>query len=113
MSAPRIDYLEFNVADIPRSKAFYGDAFGWTFTDYSDSYCEFNDGRIRGGLTTQGPRNAGGPLVVLYAEDLVAAQARIEAAGGTISRPTFSFPGGRRFQFRDVDGYELGVWSDK
>lgn len=24
-----INYLEFNVSDIARSKAFYGDAFGW------------------------------------------------------------------------------------
>jgi len=24
----------------------------------------------------------------------------------------FAFPGGRRFQFRDLDGYELAVWSD-
>lgn len=30
----RIDYIEFNVADIAASKAFYGGAFGWTFTDY-------------------------------------------------------------------------------
>lgn len=109
---PRIDYFEFNVADIARAKKFYGEAFGWTFTDYSDSYCEFNDGRIRGGLTTQGPKMPGGPLIVLYAENLEEAQARIEKAGGIISREIFSFPGGRRFQFRDVDGYELGVWSE-
>lgn len=116
MSAPEIhahiDYVEYNVVDIPRAKKFYGDAFGWTFTDYSDSYCEFFDGRLRGGLTTQGPRMPGGPLIVLYAAKLEETQARIEAAGGIVSRETFSFPGGRRFQFRDLDGYELGVWSD-
>jgi predicted enzyme related to lactoylglutathione lyase len=27
----RIDYIEMNVADIERSKAFYGKAFGWSF----------------------------------------------------------------------------------
>ncbi len=113
MSNPRIDYVEFNVADIAASKKFYGSAFGWTFTDYSDSYCEFNDGRIRGGLTTQGSRIPGGPLIVLYAENLENAQRFIEAAGGKISREIFSFPGGRRFQFKDPDGYELGVWSDR
>ena len=108
----RVDYVEFNVADIPRSKKFYGEAFGWTFVDYSDSYCEFNDGRLRGGLTTQGPRNDGGPLIVLHAANLEDVMERVRKAGGTISRETFSFPGGRRFQFRDVDGYELGVWSE-
>jgi hypothetical protein len=28
-----INYLEFVVVDIARAKAFYGSAFGWTFTD--------------------------------------------------------------------------------
>lgn len=41
----RIDYVEFNVSDIAASKAFYGGAFGWTFTDYGPEYCEFQDGR--------------------------------------------------------------------
>ena len=27
----RIDYVEFNVADVARAKKFYGDAFGWSF----------------------------------------------------------------------------------
>lgn len=30
-------------------------------------------------------------------------------AGGTVVRPTFGFPGGRRFQFRDPHGNELAV----
>lgn len=29
----RIDYVEFNVTDIERSKEFYGGAFGWSFKD--------------------------------------------------------------------------------
>jgi len=107
----RIDYIELNVADIARSKAFYGAAFGWTFKDYGPDYCEFSDGRLTGGFTTQGAPNPGGPLVILFAKDLEATQARVEAAGGTVVKPIFSFPGGRRFQFTDPDGYELGVWS--
>jgi predicted enzyme related to lactoylglutathione lyase len=110
---PRIDYFEFNVADISRAKKFYGAAFGWSFTDYGPDYCEFFDGRLRGGLTTQGPRNPGGPLIVLHAANLEAVLANVEKAGGAIVRPIFAFPGGRRFHFTDVDGYELGVWSEK
>ena len=34
LPAIRIDYIEFAVADAARSKAFYGRAFGWTFTDF-------------------------------------------------------------------------------
>jgi predicted enzyme related to lactoylglutathione lyase len=107
----QIDNIEFNVADIERSKAFYAAVFGWTFTDYGPTYCEFSDGRLTGGFTTGEPVRPGGPLVILYGEDLAATQARVEKAGGTLSKAVFAFPGGRRFQFRDLDGYELAVWS--
>ena len=33
-------------------------------------------------------------------------------SGGTIVRPIYAFPGGRRFHFADPAGNELAVWSD-
>ena len=42
-----------------------------------------------------------------------AAQARLEQAGADIVKPIYAFPGGRRFHFADLDGYELAVWSAK
>ncbi len=110
----RIDYVELAVSDIARARDFYGRAFGWTFKDYGPAYCEFNDGRLTGGFAkadTIAP--AGGPLVILYADDLEDAQRRIETAGGRIAKPISSFPGGRRLHFLDPDGYELAVWSAK
>ncbi|MDI6027506.1 VOC family protein [Corticibacterium sp. UT-5YL-CI-8] len=110
----KIDYIELNVADISASKAFYGEAFGWTFTDYGPDYCEFHDGRLTGGFARSDTMSSkGGPLVILFAIDLEDTETRVTKAGGTIVRPIFSFPGGRRFHFTDPDGYELGVWSDK
>ncbi|HWD33047.1 MAG TPA: VOC family protein [Pseudomonas sp.] len=107
----QIDNIEFNVSDIARSKAFYGAAFGWTFVDYGPSYTEFSDGRLTGGFTTGETVRPGGPLIILYADDLDAVQQRLEGLGAVISRETFSFPGGRRFHFIDPDGYELAVWT--
>ena len=107
-----INYIEFNVADIARSKSFYGDAFGWTFTDYGPDYCEFSDGHMTGGFDATGQVSPGGPLVVLYSADLAELQRRVEAAGGTIVKPVFAFPGGRRFHFTDPDGYELAAWCE-
>ena len=107
-----IDYIEFNVADIARSRDFYGKAFGWTFTDYGPSYCEFSDGHMKGGFDASGEVTTGGPLVVLYGSDLAEIKDRIEAAGGKIVKPMFEFPGGRRFHFTDPDGYELAVWTE-
>jgi uncharacterized protein len=104
----RIDYLELPVAEIGRSRDFYGKAFGWSFKDYGPEYCEFNDGRLTGGFARG---TGGGPLVILYADDLDEIQRRVEEAGGRIVKPIFSFPGGRRFHFADPDGHELAVWS--
>jgi predicted enzyme related to lactoylglutathione lyase len=109
----RIDYIELGVADIGRSKTFYGRAFGWTFTDYGPTYCEFSDGRLKGGFTTGAPPRPGGPLVILYGDDLAGLQQQVEAAGGRIAKPIFEFPGGRRFHFLDPDGYELAIWSKR
>jgi len=50
---------------------------------------------------------------VLYATDLGHVEARIRESGGQIVRPTFEFPGGRRFHFTDPSGNELAVWSDR
>ena len=106
-----INYIEFNVSDIARSKAFYGTAFGWTFTDYGPDYCEFSDGHLTDGFDASGAVAPGGPLVVLYGDDLDDIIAGVEAAGGKIVKPVFEFPGGHRFHFTDPDGYELAVWT--
>ena len=108
----RIDYIEFPVAEISRSKEFYGNAFGWTFTDYGPDYCEFSDGHMKGGFDGSGTVTPGGPLVVLYASDLEEMALRIAAAGGKVIKPVLEFPGGRRFHFTDPDGNELAVWTE-
>jgi predicted enzyme related to lactoylglutathione lyase len=108
----KIDYVEFNVSDIERARKFYGSAFGWSFKDYGPNYCEFNDGRLTGGFALGETESAGGPLVVLFADDLEQTQRRVEDAGGKVVKPIFSFPGGRRFHFADPEGYQLAVWSD-
>ena len=105
----RIDNIEFAVGDIARSRAFYGKAFGWTFTDYGPAYCEFTDGRLTGGLAKGNPVTPGGPLVILYADNLEETQRRLEDAGAKVVKPVFSFPGGRRFHFLDPGGNELAA----
>ena len=107
----QIDYVEFNVGDIGRARTFYGQAFGWTFTDHGPDYCEFTDGRLTGGLAGVGSPKPGCPLVILYADDLEATRTRLEGAGAKITKPIYAFPGGRRFHFVDPDGHELAVWS--
>ncbi|MCB0036634.1 MAG: VOC family protein, partial [Anaerolineales bacterium] len=54
----------------------------------------------------------GSALIVFYSAALEETQAKIEKAGGAITRPIFSFPGGRRFHFTDPSGNEFAVWSE-
>ena len=107
----RIDYIEFPATDVAAARAFYEQVFGWKFEDYGPDYTSFVDGRIAGGFY-KSEAVPHGALVVLYAADLEAAQERVTAAGGTIVKPTFAFPGGRRFHFQDPGGNKLAIWSE-
>ncbi|MBI1200095.1 MAG: VOC family protein [Phenylobacterium sp.] len=107
----KVDYVEMPGGDLAQVKAFYGAAFGWAFTDYGPTYAAFNEG-LDGGFHTEDADAVTKPLVILYAHDLEAMEAKVRAAGGVILRPIFSFPGGRRFHFADPAGNELAVWSE-
>jgi predicted enzyme related to lactoylglutathione lyase len=108
----RIDYIEFPTTDLPATKRFYNHVFGWEFQDCGPDYASFHDGRLAGGFTTEATVQKAGVLVVLYAANLEVIEAKVKEAGGKITKPTFSFPGGRRFHFADPSGNELAVWSE-
>ena len=107
-----ISYIEFCAQNLEAIKKFYGELFGWQFTDYGPAYCSFAGAGVDGGFRQTEEPVTNGVLVVLYFEDLEAIKSAIATAGGIIAREIFSFPGGRRFHFRDPDGNELAVWSD-
>ena len=113
MQDSRINYVEFYAHDLEVVKAFYSDAFGWTFTDYGPTYTAFSNSGLEGGFEKVETPIVNGALVILYHQDLDIIKANIIEAKGTISQDTFSFPGGHRFHFVDPAGNELAVWSDK
>ena len=110
-----IDYIELAVVDLAEAKRFYGAAFGWTFNDYGPDYAgiqRLGGGEV-GGMRQDATVQRGGPLVILYSEDIEASVTAVRDAGGQIVKQPFAFPGGRRFHFRDPAGNELAVWSSK
>ena len=107
----KIDYVELPGGDLIATKRFYQAAFGWSFTDYGPSYAAFEEG-LDGGFDADAAAQTGQPLVVLYAHDLEAMAAKVQASGGANIKPIFSVPGGRRFHFRDPSGNEMAVWSE-
>jgi uncharacterized protein len=83
-----INYVEITVTDMDAAQHFYGTAFGWRFTDYAPAYAGIQapegDGEV-GGLSLGQNVEPGGPLVLLYSDDLDATVAAVKDAGGTIA----------------------------
>ncbi|MEO7504159.1 MAG: VOC family protein [Sphingomicrobium sp.] len=112
MQDARIDYVELpSLTAHELTRAFYGKAFGWTFTDYGPDYAATTNGTTDIGLDGQSGEALSAPLPVIRVEALEAAFDAVCQAGGVIAKPIFAFPGGRRFHFIDPGGNELAVWS--
>lgn len=111
-----INYIEFSAVDMAEAKRFFKAAFDWEFSDYGPDYAGIRNRTGEGecgGICRTDKVVAGGPLVILYSVDLESSLASVKQAGGRVTQEIFSFPGGRRFHFRDPSGNELAVWSDQ
>ncbi|MBN8582428.1 MAG: VOC family protein [Anaerolineae bacterium] len=111
----KINYVELPAKDLAATKVFFQSVFGWSFVDYGPEYTAFSDQGIDGGFfkseLASSPQN-GAALIIFYSTQLEATLAKVEKAGGSIIRPIFSFPGGRRFHFTEPSGNEFAVWSE-
>src|SRR5882724_7821604 len=103
----RINFVELPAKDITAAKAFYSQVFGWQLTDFGPTYSCTVTGDVDLGLQGDTTEATSAPLAVIAVDDLENALASVEKAGGKIVKPIFSFPGGRRFHFRDPNGNEL------
>lgn len=111
----KIDYVEFPARDIEATKKFFSQVFGWSFEDFGPDYTAFAGEGLDGGFYSADRVSStenGSALIVFYSQELEITQSKILNAGGKITRPTFTFPGGRRFHFSDPSGNEYAVWSD-
>ena len=105
----KLDYIEFPSTDRAATSAFFQSAFGWGMISYGPDYDALADAGIDGGID-QAAGKVAATMAIVRTEDLDAAQARVLAAGGTITRPQFDYPGGRRFHFREPGGNEMAVY---
>lgn len=107
--ANRICFVELPVGTMARAKSFYAEAFGFALSDFGPSYSCTMTGDVDLGLQGDAKEATGAPLPVIQVESLEAIEALVKRAGGMITKATFSFPGGRRFHFRDPAGNELAA----
>lgn len=105
----RINFVELPTRNFGAAKAFYAGVFGWALTDFGPSYSCTMTGDVDMGLQGDTAEATAHSLAVIAVDDLEAALAAVQKAGGTIVKPIFGFPGGRRFHFLDPNGNELAV----
>jgi predicted enzyme related to lactoylglutathione lyase len=107
----RISFVELPAKNIAAAKTFYSRVFGWALIDFGPGYSCTMTGDVDLGLQGDGSEATASPLAVIAVENLEETLGAVQKAGGRISKPTFSFPGGRRFHFIDPHGNELAVFK--
>ncbi|HJZ13629.1 MAG TPA: VOC family protein [Acidobacteriota bacterium] len=111
----KINYVELPAKDLAGTKAFFESVFGWSFTDYGPEYTAFENQGLDGGFFQSdlvSSTENGAALIVFYSSQLEATLAKVEKAGGSILKPIYSFPGGRRFHFAESSRNEFAVWGE-
>jgi len=119
-------HFAINADDVPRAKAFYETVFGWSFQPWGPPgfYQVMDAGKgFRGAL--QGRRDIGGQKmpgleITFGVDDIKAAIAAIEAAGGRVIMQPFRIEGvGELIFFQDTEGniagamqYEAVQWPE-
>ncbi|MBL4762518.1 MAG: VOC family protein [Gammaproteobacteria bacterium] len=112
----KINYIEFPANNLLATKKFFIQVFNWSFQDFGPEYTAFSNQGVDGGFfksELSSSANNGAALIVFYSNDLETTEEKIMKAHGSITKPIFTFPGGRRFHFVEPSNNEFAVWSDK
>ncbi len=105
----RPNFIELPTRDLAASQAFFDTVFGMKMTSFGPTYACTMTADVDIGLQADQAEVTKAPLPVVEVTDLEATLAAVNATGAKITRPIFSFPGGRRFQFLDPSGNELAA----
>jgi len=112
-----IGWFEIGTDDPAGAERFYGDLFGWTFSDDTGDmpYRIVQTpaaGSIKGGIFGTDGKMPGYAVFYVVVEDVAGACRRAEAAGGKVLVPATATPNGLTFaHLLDPSGNHLGVYS--
>ena len=113
-------YVELITPDQPAARSFYGELFGWDYAETPmDGGSVYLTAQLQGdgvaGLSGQLPELAGHPAfwgVYLAVDDVDAAVAKVEAAGGTVEAGPFDvMEHGRMAALQDPTGARVSLWQ--
>jgi predicted enzyme related to lactoylglutathione lyase len=105
----RPNFIELPTRDLVASELFFKAVFGMNMTGFGPSYACTLTGDVDIGLQADQAEATKAPLPVIEVSDLESTLAAVSALGATVTKPIFSFPGGRRFHFLDPSGNELAA----
>ncbi|QJW93595.1 VOC family protein [Frigoriglobus tundricola] len=105
----RPNFIELPTRDLASSQVFFEQVFGMKMTGFGPTYACTLTGDVDIGLQADQAEVTLAPLPVIDVNDLEATLAAVTAAGAPVTKAIFSFPGGRRFHFRDPSGNELAA----
>lgn len=105
----RPNFIELPTRDLPASRTFFETVFGMTMTNFGPTYACTLTGDVDIGLQSDQQEATKAPLPVIDVKNLEATLTAVTAIGAPITKPIFSFPGGRRFHFLDPSGNELAA----
>ena len=123
----RVVHFEIQAENVDRAKKFYGDVFGWEFTDWSSvtgseywgvmtAPMESSESGINGGLLKR-PANTPPPecgtnayTCTIQVENFDEIAEKIEKAGGKIAMPKHALTGiAWQGYFLDIEGNVFGI----
>jgi predicted enzyme related to lactoylglutathione lyase len=110
----KINYVEYPSRDLQATKSFFEQAFGWEFVDYGPDYAFSGEGLDGGFFRSELASHTenGSALLVFYSNNLESTLEKVVSAGGSVIKPIFAFPGGRRFHFTEPGGNEFAAWAE-
>ena len=117
-----IGWFEIATDEPAAAERFYGEVFGWTFSDDDDSTSADGtayrivttpaEGGLRGGLFATGGTVPNYAVFTVLVEDTAATCAQAEAAGGKVLVAPQTEPGGLTFaHLLDPSGNHFGVFT--
>lgn len=110
MAINEICHIQWGTADVPGTKKFFGDVFGWTFEDLMGGYTSFRTpSGVDGGIAP----NASLPtLFYVEVDDIERCLANVENLGGKTVQPKAEIPGMGWFAtFHSPDGVLVGLFQ--
>jgi len=107
-------HAEIRSEDPDATRAFFGELFGWTYSDGAFPGYTFADTGADGALPTAiGPLQGGTDSVLFFVgvDDVEATLERAEQLGGKTIQPAQNVPGVTFGVFADAQGHVVGVAS--